>query len=231
LQVPQVRGRDPLPQARRTSGVDLDQVELVVGLANRIRLLRREIEEGAQDHLVGAAMTDDQNRAGGVLLADGLQRVADAREELRCGLAAIQRVLRIVAPPHILCDFSAVGARHPQPLEPPQSALAEPFEAGERRGSVHDLRRFVAAARGAGVDGVEMDARERAGELCRLLPAGIVQVPVGPALQAALDVPVGLAVPGDVDPERARGRRRRLASAAEESQPQAEDQSATRWGP
>ena len=59
-----------------------------------------------------------------------------------------------------------------------------------------DLRRLVRPPQVARVDGVEGCRAQLLRELARLRAAGLVERRIGPALPAALDVPVGLAVPG-----------------------------------
>jgi TolB-like protein/Tfp pilus assembly protein PilF len=59
LQLLQARLGDFLPQMRCGARTDVDPVQLVVGLADRIGLGRIEIEQRPQDHLVRAAMSDE----------------------------------------------------------------------------------------------------------------------------------------------------------------------------
>ena len=66
-----------------------------------------------------------------------------------------------------------------------------------------------------------MNALQRFGQLGGLFPAGLVERPIGPSLQAMLDVPVGLAVPRDIEPEAAAGLRRAGATRARERRQQA----------
>src|SRR5207247_9827871 len=89
LQILQIGLRDPLPQPRPLTVIDLDQVELVVRLTEHLRLLVREPEQCSQDQLVGPTVADDQDRARAIAREDRIERRTPAGEVL------VQRPARV----------------------------------------------------------------------------------------------------------------------------------------
>ena len=125
---------------------------------------------------------------------------------------------RSARPPRARARQRAARASPPSGRSPPgkRSSISacvrpdqEPTSISRRPGSAidrhavrrgDDLGRLVRAPQVARVDGVERRRRAScSASAARLLAAGLVQRRVGPALPAALAVPVGLAVPCEED--------------------------------
>ena len=119
---------------------------------------------------------------------DPLDRREHARQVLLARLA-VRAARRRESAPRLL------GAGEPRPRADVDLAQAR---VGDHRHAVRrgdDLGRLVRAPEVARVDRVERRLAQLLRELARLLAAGLVERRVGPALPAALAVPVGLAVP------------------------------------
>src|SRR4051812_8914152 len=149
---------DEFPEGWGAGGAQLDQVELVVGLVEAVRLLSGQAER-AEGHRVAAAVAHDEDGARWMAPADSLHRLADALQEGGGGLAAVEAVGRIVAAPLELCGACRVTlvAQH-RALESSEVALVEAGKALDRHGAVDQLGGLAAARERAAVDGVEVEA-------------------------------------------------------------------------
>ena len=99
LQIPKVRRGDELPQPGSTGRIQFDEIQLVVVLRDRPRVVQREVEQDLEDGLVRAAVPNDENRPGGMLLANRLNRRPDPIAERDPRLAAVECVFRIPSAP------------------------------------------------------------------------------------------------------------------------------------
>jgi hypothetical protein len=127
---------------------------------------------------------DDEDAAAGMRFGDPFQRVQDP---------LLMRLGRLAGE----VDAVALGRRQPLPGSPVLLAQLGVEGDGEAETPTDDLGRHACPRQVARVDRVERLVRELVGELPRLQPAVVAQRPVGVALQAALRVPVGLAVPNE----------------------------------